>query len=177
MRAYTPGGRFDADFELDLISEGITADLTNPAGSIAQWWRFDPVHSVSDPTYDVEPVGAGRVWIGPLTLPVIRASITQGTSTVNDRGFYNADVLHVTLNIDDLYAVSPELFSDKGIVKPNIDVADKYRMVWKDQVYRPNKTQQTGVFSERHTLITLDMFQLMGDELVNDVQFLRYAQP
>jgi hypothetical protein len=41
MRAYTPGGRFDSDFESDAIADGVTADLTNPAGTLAEWWKFD----------------------------------------------------------------------------------------------------------------------------------------
>jgi hypothetical protein len=177
MRAYSPGGRFDSDFESDLISDGITEDLTNPAGTSAEWWKFNSASSQSDPIYDVEPIGTGRVWTGPFTIPVIRASISQGTSALSDRGFYNADTLHLTLNIDDLYAVNPELFSSRGVLKPTLDLVDKYRVVWKSQVYRPYKTQQAGLVANRHTLIAMDLLQLMPDELVNDAQFLAYAQP
>lgn len=177
MRAYTPGGRFDSDFELDSMGDGITADLTNPAGTAAEWWKFDRIESTTDPIYDVEPIGVGRIWQGPFTLQVVRASITQGSTPVTERGFYNADLLHLTLNIDDLKAASPELFNDRGIVKASIDVSNRYRLVWKDQVYRPVKTQQSGQVSNRHTIIMVDLIQLMPDELVNDVQFLKYAQP
>lgn len=177
MRAYTPGGRFDSDFELDSMGDGITADLTNPAGTQAQWWKFDEVNSIKDDIYDTEPIGPGRVWTGPFTLPVVRASISQGSSALNDRGFYNADTLHITLNVDDLLLVSKELFNDRGLVKSSVDIANRYRLVWKEQVYRPIKTQQSGQVANRHTIITLDCIQLMPDELVNDVQFLQYAQP
>ena len=177
MRAYTPGGRFDSDFESDSIGDGITADLTNPAGTTAEWWVFNAAASVRDPVYDVEPLGGGRVWTGPHTLSVIRASISQGASPQNERGFYNADTLHITLNVDDLRAVSPGLFNDRGLVKSSIDLANKYRLVWKEQFYRPIKTQQSGQVANRHTLILVDLVQLMPDELVNDTQFLQYAQP
>jgi hypothetical protein len=176
VRAYTPGGRFDSDFELDSMGDGITADLTNPAGTTAEWWIFDRVNSTKDPIYDVEPIGGGRLWTGPYTLSVIRASITQGATPVTDRGFYNADTLHLTLNVDDLRRVSPDLFNDRGLVKSAIDLSNRYRLVWKEQVYRPFKTQQAGQVSDRHTIITLDCIQLMPDELVNDTQFLAYAQ-
>lgn len=177
MRAYTPGGRFDSDFESDSISEGITGDLTNPAGTLAQWWKYDAVNSLKDPIYDVEPIGVGRIWLGPLTLKIVRSSITEGTSTLNERGFYNADTLHLTVNIDDFYDVNPELFSDRGLIKSTIDLANKYRIVWKGQVYRPIKTQPAGMVAERHTLIVIDLTQVAPDELVNDTQFLSYAQP
>lgn len=176
MRAYTPGGRFDSDFDLDSMGDGITADLTNPAGTSAEWWKFNSAASVKDPIYDVEPIGVGRVWTGPFIIKIARASITQGATPQSDRGFYNADTLHLTLNVDDLQAVSPELFNDRGLVKATVDITNRYRLVWKDQVYRPVKTQQSGQVSNRHTIMMIDLIQLMPDELVNDVQFLKYAQ-
>jgi hypothetical protein len=176
MRAHTPGGRFDADFESDRISEGITEDLANPAGNSAEWWKFNSVSSLVDAVYDVEPIGTGRVWTGPSTLRVIRSSVTEGSSPLNTRGFYNTDTLHLTVNIDDMYDISSELFSDRSKIKPSIDLANKYRVVWKGQVYRPIKTQPAGLVANRHTLIVIDLMQLAPDELVNDVQFLSYAQ-
>lgn len=176
MRAYTPGGRFDSDFESNRISEGITEDLTNPAGTLAQWWKFDATHSVTDPIYDVEPIGAGRVWTGPFALKVIRASISEGSNSLNERGFYNVDTLHLTLNVDDVKDVSPEIFADNGLVKPNVDFINRYRVVWKGQVYRPVRTQPAGLVAERHTLIIVDLLQVAPDEMVNDAQFLQYAQ-
>lgn len=177
MRSYNVGGRFDSDFESDQISDGITADLTNTVGTTAEWWTFDAVNSVKDAIYDVEPIGAGRVWIGPKTLSVVRATVTEGTSMLNNRGLYNVDTLHLTLNIDDVYAVSPSLFYDRGLVKTTIDNVDTYRIVFKNQVYRPVKTQPAGLVANRHTLVIVELTQLAPDELVNDSQFLSYAQP
>jgi hypothetical protein len=177
MRAYTPGGRFTTDFELNAIADGITADSTNPVGTTAEWWTYNSASSVKDPIYDVEPVGSGRVWTGPAVLKVVKAIINQGSSAVNERGFYNTDSLRLVLNIDDLRAASPTLFNGRGVIKSNIDLSNKNRVVWKNQVYRPIKTQQQGQIAERHTIISVDLIQLMPDELVNDAQFLTYAQP
>jgi hypothetical protein len=176
MRAYTPGGRFTTDFELNAIADGITADATNPVGTTAEWWTYNSASSVKDPIYDVEPVGSGRVWTGPAILKVIKAGINQGSSAVNERGFYNIDSLRLVLNIDDLRAASPTLFDARGVVKSTLDLSNKNRVVWKNQVYRPVKTQQQGQVAERHTIISVDLMQLMPDELVNDAQFLAYAQ-
>jgi hypothetical protein len=82
----------------------------------------------------------------------------------------------MTLNIDDLRSVSPSLFNQRGNIKNSVDLTTKYRVVWKGQVYRPIKAQQVGVVSERHTLVLMDLIQVMPDELVNDSQFLAYAQ-
>jgi len=177
MRSYSVGGRFDSDFESDQISEGITADRTNTVGTTAQWWKFDSINSVKDPIYDVEPIGTGRIWIGPSVLPIITATTTQGTTLQSERGFYNTDTLKITLNIDDVYAIAPELFTDRGLISSNVDIADKYRIVFKGEVYRPIRTQPMGLVANRHTIIGIDLTQLSPEELVNDAQFLNYAQP
>lgn len=176
MRAAAPGGRFTSDFEMNRIGDGITADLTLPAGTVAEWWKFDKTNTVVDDVYDVEPIGAGRVWTGPQNIKVIRSSISQGTNHVNQRGYYNADTLHLTLNVDDLRLVSPELFTTRGYVRAKISDANRYRIVWHEQVYRPIKTQQAGLVQNRNALVVLDCIQVMPDELVNDIQFLQYAQ-
>jgi hypothetical protein len=177
MRAYNPGGRFDSDFESDQISEAVTSDLTSPAGTLAEWWRFDAINSIKDPIYDVEPIGTGRVWLGPKTISVVRASLTQGTSMLNERGLYNADTLHLTLNVDDVQAVAPEVFTNPGIITSSVDLFGRYRVVYKGQVFRLTKTQPAGLVANRYTLVVIDLTQLAPDELVNDVQFLSYAQP
>lgn len=177
MRAYTPGGRFDSDFESDAIADGVTADLTNPAGTIAEWWKFDAANSLKDSIYDVEPVGTGRVWLGPKTISVVRASLTQGSSLLNERGFYNVDTLHLTLNVDDVQTVAPEVFTSAGVITSSVDLLDKYRVVYKGQVFRPTKAQPAGLVANRYTLVVMDLSQLAPDELVNDAQFLAYAQP
>lgn len=177
MRSYNVGGRFDSDFESDQISEGITADRTNVVGTTAQWWKFDSVNSIKDAIYDVEPIGTGRVWTGPKILPVITATLTEGSSMLNERGFYNTDALHLILNIDDVFDIAPELFTERALVSTTIDLADKYRIVFKGEVYRPVRTQPMGLVANRHTLIDMSLTQLAPDELVNDAQFLSYAQP
>ena len=177
MRSFDVGGRFDSNFESDQISEGITSERTNTTGTTAQWWKFDSTNSTVDPIYDVEPIGTGRVWIGPSTLPIITVTLNEGTTLQSERGFYNVDTLSLVCNIDDVYAVAPELFTDRALVSTTIDLIDKYRIVFKGEVYRPIKTQPMGLVANRHTLIHLDLTQLAPDELVNDYQFLEYADP
>jgi hypothetical protein len=160
MRAHEPGGRFSIDFELNEVGDGITWDSTNPFGTHAEWWEYDTSSTTTDPIYDVESITGGRVWIGPM----------------DQRGFYAADMLNLTLNIDDLYKVSPQLFDKRGEFRARLQEANRYRCVWKGQVFRPYHTQPDGYIDDRGTLITLNMIQLMPDELVNDEQFQQYAQ-
>lgn len=176
MRAHTPGGRFTTEFELNAIGDGITWDLTNPVGTFADWWMFDKASSTVDPVYDVDSAVGGRVWIGPKSLHVISANWVQGTVPSTERGFYSADTLNFTINIDDLAEVSPELFESRGSYKAKISEANRYRCVWKEQVYRPYHVQPDGYLDDRGTLITIRMIQVMPDELINDAQFQQYEQ-
>ena len=175
MRANAPGGRFTADFELNAIGDGITWDLTNPFGTYCEWWAYDKASSTVDPVYDVDSAVGGRVWTGPKSLHVVSANWMQGNVQSNERGFYNADMLNFTLNIDDLQEASPELFEARGAFKAKISEGNRYRAVWKDQVYRPYHVQPDGYLDDRGTLITIRMLQVMSDELINDAQFQQYA--
>ena len=175
MRAYGPGGRFDSDFETNSILSGMDADLKNPVGTQAQWYFFDLASTSIDPIYDtgdgVAVSGGGRRWTGPYNIPVVRAVIAQGKAKTSEFGFYKADELHITLNIEDLKSIYPTLESQIQ----NIGQQDKDRVVWKGQVYRPYLTQQRGIISERYTLLAIDLIQVMPEEMVNDPQFLSFA--
>jgi hypothetical protein len=174
MRAYTPGGRFDADFETDEILFGIDTDLKNPVGTFAYWYIYDPVNTVLDNIYDVGRDSSnalgGKVWTGPYEVPVVRAVISQGNVNTSAVGYYNSDTLHLTFNIEDLQKISPNVIA-------NPDFQNRGRLVWKNQVYRPYSVQQRGIIADRFTLIVADCLQVMPEEMVNDPQFLAYATP
>ena len=172
MRAYTPGGRFDADFETNDILVGIDSDLKEPVGTNALWYVWDPQTTIVDPIYDVgqDITGSlgGRKWTGPYSLPVVRAVIKQGQAKASTVGYYNADELHLTLNIEDVEKIAP------GVIA-NPDRQNRGRIVWKNQVYRPYGVQERGIVAERFTLLGVECIQVMPEEMVNDPQFQSYA--
>ena len=168
MRAYDPGGRFDADFETDLVQDGYDWDLKNPVGTSAQWYIFNPLLSTKDPIYDTGHIDVGRVWKGPYELPIIRAVISQGKVDQSERGFYNTDTLHLTVNARDIDNIDPTVVT-------NLDLENRGRIVWKNQLYRPFYVQQRGIIAERFTLVVIDCIQLSAEESVNDGQFLGFA--
>jgi hypothetical protein len=174
VKAYAPGGRFDADFETTDILKGIDSDLKNPVGTFAQWYIWNPSALVVDPIYDVgqDVTGSvgGRAWTGPYTLPVVRAVITQGLVKNSAVGYYGADTLHLTLNIEDVERIAP------GVIA-NPDYQNRGRIIWKNQVYRPSSVQERGIVSERFTLLVVDCQQVMPEEMINDPQFAIYASP
>ena len=172
MRAYTPGGRFDADFETTDILVGVDTDLKNPVGSSALWYIYDPTTTALDPIYDVgqniTSTLGGKRWTGPFTIPVVRAVIKQGEAKTSAVGYYNADMLHLTFNIEDVQRVAPNVVA-------NPDLQNRGRIIWKNQVYRPYAVQQRGIVSERFTILSVDCIQVMPEEMVNDPQFQTYA--
>jgi len=172
MRSYSPGGRFDADFETDELLIGVDTDLKNPVGTSALWYIYDPINTVLDPIYDVGQditggVG-GKAWTGPFTIPVVRAVIDQGEARTSAAGFYNADTLHLTFNIEDVQKYAPNI-----IIRPDINNRD--RIVWRGQVYRPFSIQERGIIAERFTIPSVDCIQVMPEEMVNDAQFFTSA--
>lgn len=171
-RACSPGGRFTTDFETQAISSAITMDLRNPVGTTAQWWLFNSVLTEVDPIYDtgdnLPSFTGGKMWDGPFTVPIVRAVIKQGQTKTSQQGFYNADLLHLTVNSTDMEKLVP------GIMN-NPDDVGRHRIVWKGEVWRPYQAQQTGVVAEGFVLLSIDCTQVMPEELVNDPQFLSYA--
>jgi hypothetical protein len=174
MKAYTPGGKFDADFEQKDIIAGIDADLKNPVGTNALWYIYDPAATQVDPIYDVgaDPLSyvGGRQWKGPFSIPVVRALWKQGSVDTSAVGYYNSDNLHLTFNLKDVLAVDPNVVG-------NPDLQNRGRIVWKNQVYRPSYVQERGIISETYTLLVVDCIQVMPEEMVNDPQFAIYASP
>jgi hypothetical protein len=170
MRAYTPGGRFDSDFETNDILVGVDTDLKRPVGTDADWWIYSTAATVIDPIYDVASSTTGRMWTGPYSIPVVRAVINQGQAKTSATGFYNADTLHLTFNIEDVAKYAPNI-----IIRPDINNRD--RVVWRGQVYRPFSIQERGIISNRFTILAVEANQLMPEEMVNDSQFGLYSSP
>jgi hypothetical protein len=168
MRAYIPGGRFSMDYETDAIQDGIDWDLKNPVGTQALWWVYDPTTTTVDPIYDVGYMNYGKSWKGPFKLPIVRAIWEQGEVPQDERGFYSADTLHLTVNGRDIVKIDSNVLN-------NPDIETRGRILWKGQIYRPQGVQQRGIIGERYTLVTIDCVQVMPDEMINDHQFLSYA--
>jgi hypothetical protein len=168
-RAFTPGGRFNTDFEHSEIHDAISKDLTEPVGSSLLWYQFDSVATVVDPIYDVgSDAGVGRRWKTAITVPVIRSVIRHGTVEHSHEGFYNADSVHFTIDKEELSRLLPTLFN-------NPDPLNRDRIVWQEQVYRPLLSQLRGIVLEKFTVVSLDCRQIMPEEMINDSQFQAYA--
>jgi hypothetical protein len=168
MKSYQPGGRFDSAYEANDILTGIAVDSQRTVGTLAKWWVFDPVNTVEDPVYDVGASTGGRMWHGPYDLPVIRALIQQGEIDASERGFYSGDMLHLTLDAQQVETIMPNVVG-------NPDLEGRGRIIWLGEVWRPIKIQQRGIVANTFTLLSVDCIQVMAEEMVNDPQFQQYA--
>jgi hypothetical protein len=168
MKAKEPGGRFDLAYERRSILSGITEDLRIPVGQTIDWWRWDPTDTVVDNVYDVGSINGGRLWYPPIKLPCVNAVIFQGVSMQNERGFYNTDVMRITINMEDVEKLIPTVLTIT-------DSFLKDRIVYRGQVFRPTHFYPRGLIKDKYTLLTLDASQINSEELVNDSQFQAYS--
>lgn len=168
MKHTHPNGRFSINLERRSILSGITADLEHPVGQNVEWWRFDPTASESDDIYDVGSIEGGRRWKNGFRMPAIRATIFHGVTMQNERGFYNTDVLRLTVNMKDVERLLP------GVpMTPDEFLRD--RIVYRGQVFTPTRLYPRGLLIDGYTVFTLDANQVNSEELVNDQQFAQYA--
>jgi hypothetical protein len=168
MKAAQPGGRFDVNFERNSILSGITEDLRRPIGQTVQWWRWDKVDTSVDSIYDVGSVSGGRVWYPGFDVPCVEAVIYQGVTLQDERGFYNTDVLRITMNMADVEKLFPTMPTS-----PDDFLRD--RIVYRGEVFRPTHFYPRGLLTDKYTLFTLDASQINPEELVNDHQFAQYS--
>lgn len=169
MRSNHPGGRFSIESELDRIATGINEDLRRPVGDYCEWWLFDEEATDKDPIYDVGSTTVGRRWKKPFDFPFIVAQVFQGETLQNDRGFYNTDLLRLTANMHDVQRLIPTFVSDPD---PHL----KDRVIYRGKVFRPSRHYLRGQVISRYTVLTIDLVQVMPEEMVNDTQFSMFSE-
>ncbi len=159
-------GRFTIDDELDNIHDGMHQDLQMPAGQWVQWWQYDETKTTKDAIYDTPTYASpeGKYWKRPIVIPCLAAQVFQGQTHHDDRGFYNIDRLHLTIDTKTVWRLLPSL--------PNgADAHLKDRVVFRGQAYSPYQVWARGQVFDTYTVLTVDLIQVKADEMVNDPQF------
>lgn len=166
MRGSNMPGRFTIDDELDNIHDGMHQDLQMPAGQWVSWWQFDETNSTKDAIYDtptyLDP--QGKKYRRPIEIPCLTAEVFQGQTHHDDRGFYNIDRLHLTIDMRTVWRLLPSL-------PANLDAHLKDRVVFRGQAYTPYQVWARGQVSDHYTVLAVDLLQVKADEMVNDPQF------
>ena len=184
MRGEIREGRFNVNYERSSIISGTSTEMVNTIGTTVEWWLYDQAATHIDPIYDVgsaDPATGGRRWKGPLIVPVINAFITQGSTVQNDRGFYNTDVLHLTVNVDvvedqlSLTGSNASTIPQLKNVEINPDDFLRDRITFRHEVWTPTRVFPRGIIKDHYTVLSIELNQVNPDELVNDPQFQHYA--
>ena len=183
MRGDQREGRFNVAYERGSNASGINVELVQTVGTFVDWWIFDSVNTVVDPIYDVgsSVIGGGRKWLTPFTIPVVNARLEQGATVQSDRGFYNTDILTVTINIDvienhlNFYGGNATNRRELSTVEINPDAYLRDRIVFRNEVFSPTRVSPQGIIKNKYTLLQVSCEQVNAEELVNDSQFLSYA--
>jgi hypothetical protein len=176
MRGSKVQGRFKIDFESHSMDEGIVDELRDPVGTTVDWWLWDAAGLTANPTTWVDPIydvsnqeaNQGRRWVDPFQMPVIMAQQLRGTNVMNERGFYTTDTLRLVIAVDDINRLLPAM-----IDSPNTHIKD--RVVFQGEVFVPTRVLPRGRYKERYSVVTIDCNQVNAEELVNDPQFLNFA--
>ena len=167
-----PGGRFDVTwYEQKSIFDGIDSELRAPIGHHALWVEYDAEATGVDRIYDVaDHEEVGRQWkFPPLRIPAFAAFIAQGPTMHNDRGFYQADVLRLSVAINVMEEVFPSL-----VWEPDRHIKD--RVLYRGKVFIPTRTYLRGLLRDTHTVFTIDANQVNPEEYVNDPQLTAWAE-
>ena len=183
MRGEIREGRFSIKHERASFISGTTKELVRTVGNEVEWWFYDHVNTIVDDIYDVgsSSVYGGRRWNGPIMVPVVNAAIYQGTTSQNDRGFYNTDILRITINMDviegglNLNGANSSTIPQLSKIETNPDHFLLDRVVFRNEVFQPTQIYTRGIVTDQYTLITVECAQVNAEELVNDLQFQSYS--
>lgn len=177
MRGLRIQGRFNIDYESISMYEAHAEELGGKVGIEVDWFRWqdwyleDPANNVVDDTYDVSSsvVGGGRRWMAPFKMPTIAAQMVRGGNQMNERGFYTTDTLRLVISAGEIKNRIPEILRNE----PNQYMKD--RILYRGQVFTPNRVNPRGAFGFRWAVVTIDCSEVNAEELVNDEQFAKYA--
>lgn len=161
-------GRFSIQDEITNIRDGMHQDLQMPAGQTVRWWQWDDTASTIDEIYDTGystgDQSNGRMWKRPIDIPCLTAFLYQGQTHHDERGFYNIDRLHMTIDMKVVWRLMPAL-------PENADAHLRDRIEFRGAIYQPYQIWQRGQVKYDYTVLSVDATQVKPDEMVNDPQF------
>ena len=140
-------GRFSPDLETNEIESGLRG-YQDGYGDHVDYFHFLRDASVMHDIYD-EGTEAGRVYNGPIALPVLQVIHEEAGNEDSDIGFYYSDDLHVTLSFD--------AFKRAGFPHPDLATSDylRDRIVYDNKVFRVMKISVLGQIQRRDLIVSI----------------------
>lgn len=160
-------GRWSAEVETQKIANGLRG--YQPAfGDVVTYFRFDYERSQRHTIYD-ESVQAGRVFDGPIDLPVLDVTHVLGETEQDDGGFYTNDRLRAS-------AVFRQI-SRTGLTDGDLRNGGylRDRLAYDGKLFRVLEMRILGQIVRSDVTVEINAVQLKLDEITNDPQFAQYA--
>lgn len=160
-------GRWNVNSETSAIHRGLRG-WQRGTGDTITYFRFDYAGSVVDDVYD-EAAGIGKSYIGPVNLPVLRATHAQvPNSQPRDSGLYLVDTLHCTASFDQL--------AKAGLTLVDLQHGQyqRDRIAYDNVLFDVEQMAVRGQIRRRDVIVTISATQVRDDELVNDQLFSGY---
>lgn len=163
-------GRFDVDYDVTEQQYALRG-RADEVGQEVQWYRFDPAASVMDDLFD-EGTDGGRAYLGPIRVPMLHVTHIVGANLdVEATGFYTQDELAATASFQQMAQI---LGLTDNAEDNRVFLRD--RIVYDDLVFRVMQVEILGQVKNRDVIASIHASQIKRDELVNDVQFARWAR-
>ena len=158
---------FSVDLETNEI-EGALRGRQDLAGDSVNYYRFSRTDSATSNLYD-EGTGVGRVFDGPIPLPVMHVTHGEGPSEDRQEGFYYSDSIHFTAGYT--------MLRRAGLTEMDLNTGSylKDRLVYDNKVFRVMDIQVLGQIQRRDVVVGVDAVQMKPDELTGDSQFQKWA--
>lgn len=171
MARFGNKGRFDDRYELKAIYEGMQEELQEFVGQLIPYYRFDREASVVDPIYDVGGAGGGRRFKEPFLLPTLSAGLEEGVEINTGQGQYTTDICHLVVSYDQAEKAGLRK------MKTNWRTFLGDRFIYLDTVFQVRNIQVRGPVGTQYEVLGIDGWQVNAEELINDLDFLKYAGP
>lgn len=132
------------------------------------YYRYDHERSQKHPVYD-EAILAGRVFLGPIELPVLDVTHRMGEVELADGGFYTNDIVQANCAFRQL--------ARTGLTNTDLRTSSylRDRFAYDGKLFRVLEMRILGQLQRSDIVIEINATQLKLDEIVNDPQFAQYA--
>lgn len=167
------GQFFPTKFDTERMQNDMMS-MQEQFGVEVQWWYFDEADTAVNSIYDEPDSSTGKLFIGPIRVPVISAVRRMGPQEGGEEGLYTVDTLDVR--------ASYEMVRRVGIT-PEIDLNTTNhlndRLGYEGRYFDIQAITSDGQYDPTHTYLTLDIRakELRPDELQYSPQFASEIEP
>lgn len=160
-------GRWTAEVETQKIAEGLRG--WQPAwGDQISYYRWNYSASTRHSVYD-EAIEGGRVFHGPVEVPVLSAVHVETEDALAEGGFYTNDQIQVNANFRQL--------ARTGLTRADLrtNSYQRDRIAYDGALFRVLEMRILGQIQRHDVAVVINAVQIKSDEIPNDPSFAPYA--